>query len=139
VTWASKAVDYDAPDLAARVRALAPGGVDVAFDHLGLASCRLSFGLLAPGGRLVSSRVAGLRHPDTAGPITLVAVFLQLIARLTLWNLAPDARRASFYDFWAGHLMGLTAFRRRFHDDLTAVLVLRGQGPSPRTSPRAFH
>jgi NADPH:quinone reductase-like Zn-dependent oxidoreductase len=133
VTWASKAVDYDAPDLA-------PGGVDVAFDHLGLASCRLSFGLLAPGGRLVSSRVAaGLRHPDTAGPITLVAVFLQLIARLTLWNLAPDARRASFYDFWAGHLMGLAAFRRRFHDDLTAVLVLLGQGPSPRTSPRAFH
>jgi NADPH:quinone reductase-like Zn-dependent oxidoreductase len=110
-----EAVDYDAPDLAARVRALAPGGVDVAFDHLGLASCRLSFGLLAPGGRLVSSGVAaGLRHPDTAGPMTLVAVFLQ-------------------------HLMGLTAFRRRFHDDLTAVLALLGQGPSPRTSPRAFH
>ena len=122
-------IDYAAPDLAARVRALAPSGVDAAFDHLGLDSCRLSFGLLAPGGSLISYGVAaGLKDPSTAGQMTLITVFLQLVAQLTLWNVLPNARHASFYDFWAGHMVGLTAFRRRFHQDLTALLGLLAQG-----------
>lgn len=43
-------LDYNAPDLTAQVRALAPQGVDAAFDHLGPASARRSFGLLGGGG-----------------------------------------------------------------------------------------
>ncbi|WP_424952139.1 medium chain dehydrogenase/reductase family protein [Deinococcus sp.] len=121
-------MDYNAPDLAARVRALAPDGVDAAFDHLGLESCRLSFGLLAPGGSLISYGVAaGLKDPSKSGLMTLIAVFLELIGQLTLWNVLPNARHASFYDFWAGHMVGLTAFRRRFHDDLTTLLGLLAQ------------
>ena len=122
-------IDYDAPDLAARVRALAPGGVDAAFDHLGLDSCRLSFGLLAPGGSLISyGTAAGLKDPSTAGQTTLITMFLQLIGQLTLWNVLPNLRHASFYDFWAGHMVGLTAFRRRFNTDLTALLGLLAEG-----------
>ena len=122
-------IDYNAPDLAARVRALALGGVDAAFDHLGLDSCRLSFGVLAPGGSLISYGVAaGLKDPSKAGLMTLITVFLGLIGQLTLWSVLPNSRHASFYDFWAGHMVGLSAFRRRFHEDLTALLGLLAEG-----------
>jgi len=122
-------VDYSTPDLAARVRTLAPSGVDVAFDHLGLVSCRLSFDLLAPEGRLISYGVASeLRSGRKASLFTLITIFLQLLAQLTLWNVLPNSRRASFYDFWAGHRVARTTFRRRFQDDLTALLGLLHQG-----------
>ena len=122
-------VDYATSDLMARIRALAPGGVAAAFDHLGLESSRLSFGLLAPGGSLISyGTAAGLNDPSRAKLTTLITVFVQLIGQLTLWNALPNARHASFYNFWAGHTVGLGAFRRRFRDDLTAVLNLLAQG-----------
>src|SRR6266571_1350816 len=39
-------IDYRDPDLAARIRELAPGGVDAVFDHLGGASVTRSYRLL---------------------------------------------------------------------------------------------
>lgn len=117
-------VDSHAPDLAARVRDLAPGGVDAAFDHLGLESARVSFGLLARGGALISyGNAAALNGTDS-----VVGVFVKLLARLTLWNALPNTHRAAFYNFWAGHSVGRAAFRRRFRQDLTAVLGLLEQG-----------
>jgi NADPH:quinone reductase-like Zn-dependent oxidoreductase len=43
-------VDYRTEDIPARVRELAPGGVDAVFDHVGGRSVLDSWNLLAPGG-----------------------------------------------------------------------------------------
>jgi NADPH:quinone reductase-like Zn-dependent oxidoreductase len=46
--------DYNDPDLGRRARELATGRVDAVFDHFGMASARISFGLLVRGRALVS-------------------------------------------------------------------------------------
>ncbi|MFB9991197.1 medium chain dehydrogenase/reductase family protein [Deinococcus oregonensis] len=117
-------VDYGAPDLAARVRALAPGGVEATFDHLGLESARTSFSLLARGGRLICYGAASGLNDSTS----VVRLFVAMISQITLWNVLPNSHRVSFYNFWGGHTIGLTAFRRRFQTDLTALLSLLEQG-----------
>ncbi|SMB82793.1 medium chain dehydrogenase/reductase family protein [Deinococcus hopiensis] len=126
-------VDYSARDLAARVRNLAPGGVDAAFDHLGLESTHVSFSLLARGGSLIAyGNAAALNGTDS-----MVSVFVKLMAQLTLWNALPNTHHVAFYNFWAGHSVGRAAFRRRFHQDLLAVLDLLEQGAiTPRIAAR---
>jgi len=114
-------VDYDDPDLAARVRELAPGGVHAVFDHVGGASIARSFSLLAPGGRLVSYALL----KDT-GP--MVPAFLALLAQLTWLNLLPNGRRAGFFDVWGGHLLHPRRFRAHLREDLAAVLDLLAGG-----------
>jgi synaptic vesicle membrane protein VAT-1 len=47
-------IDHRAEDVAARVRELAPGGVDAVLDPLGPSSLPTSWRLLAPGGTLIS-------------------------------------------------------------------------------------
>lgn len=56
-------LDYRTPDLADQVRALAPGGVDAVFDHIGGRGLDAGWSMLARGGSLVSfdSSVAGYR------------------------------------------------------------------------------
>ena len=117
-------VDYDASDLAARVRALAPRGVDAAFDHLGLKSARFSYSLLAPRGPLVCYGTAAAL--DETG--SLIPMFLRLLAQVGLWNILPNSHSATFYNFWGGHLVRPTAFRRRFQQDLQQLLDLVTQG-----------
>jgi len=51
-------IDYRDPDLAARVRELAPCGVDAVFDHLGGASVTRSYRLLNRTGTLVAYSIA---------------------------------------------------------------------------------
>ncbi len=43
-------IDYNALDLTEPIRAVAPDGVDAAFNHLGRESARMSYGLLKSGG-----------------------------------------------------------------------------------------
>ncbi|MFJ9150787.1 medium chain dehydrogenase/reductase family protein [Streptomyces sp. NPDC102270] len=121
-------VDYRAPDLAARVRALAPDGVDAAFDHLGGASVTLSYRLLNRTGTLVSYSIAAAL--DGTRPILLD--FLPLLAKLAFWNHLPTRRHASFYDVWAGagkpDSAKREAFRGRTRTDLTHVLNLLRDG-----------
>lgn len=117
-------VDSRAPDLAAQVRRLAPDGVAAAFDHLGLTSARTSFALLARGGTLVSYGTAAI----LGGSRSLVREFVELLGQVALWNLLPNTRRASFYNFWAGRSVAPAAARRRMAQDLTAVLRLLAQG-----------
>ncbi|WP_327022939.1 NADPH:quinone reductase [Micromonospora sp. NBC_01739] len=50
---AAEAIPYDAPDLAARLRAAAPEGIDVHLDTSGHNDLRLAVDLLAHGGRIV--------------------------------------------------------------------------------------
>ncbi|CAM5368589.1 hypothetical protein SANTM175S_00398 [Streptomyces antimycoticus] len=81
-------LDYRDPDLPGRVRALAPGGVDAVFDHIGGEGILDSYRLLARGGTLVSYGTAATR--DIPGSSR--APVLKLLARLTLWNLLPNGR-----------------------------------------------
>jgi NADPH:quinone reductase-like Zn-dependent oxidoreductase len=117
-------IDYHDPNLAERVRELAPTGVDAVFDHLGPASFPTSFGLLAPGGTLVAYGSATRLDDHNS----MIVMFVGMLARLYSWNLLPNKRRANFYNFWAGHALSLRKFRQRQHADLTAVIELLTQG-----------
>lgn len=114
-------VDYNAPDLSARVRELAPGGVDAAFDHIGGDSLKRSYRLLAKNGTLVSYSLL-----KETGP--MIPAFLTMLARLAWWNRLPNGHAASFYNVWTGHTLRPARFRARLHTDLTAVLGLLADG-----------
>jgi NADPH2:quinone reductase len=117
-------IDYNDPQLADRVRQLAPRGVDAVFDHLGGPSFERSFRLLAPGGTLVAYGMAAQRD-DTSN---MLGTFLGVYGRLALWSLLPNRRRAFFYNFWGGKVIQPKRFRRRLASDLTCVLSLLAQG-----------
>ena len=117
-------IDYADPDLSARVRELSPRGVDAVFDHLGPTSVRNSFELLDRGGTLVAYGIAADLDKTTA----LVPIFLGLLAQLALWTALPNTKRASFYDFWEGMLIGAAAAKRRRREDLAKVLGLLSAG-----------
>lgn len=116
-------VDYADPALETRVRELAPSGVDAVFDHVGGDGIRASFRLLARGGTLVSYGSAASKNEAGASqkPILL------LVGRLMWWNAAPNSRRATFYNFWAG-ARRRRAFQSRLREDLTEVLKLLAEG-----------
>jgi NADPH2:quinone reductase len=120
-------VDYNAPDLAVCVRALAPEGVDAAFDHLGLKSARISYSLLGRGGSLICYGNAALLKDTRLSGTSMIWVFLKLLTRLSIWNIPPNSHRATFYNFWSGHFLRPAAFRRRFRQDLEKVLELLSQ------------
>ncbi|MFJ5306994.1 medium chain dehydrogenase/reductase family protein [Streptomyces sp. NPDC088350] len=121
-------IDYRDPELAARVRELAPDGVDAVFDHLGGASVTLSYRLLNRTGTLVSYSIAAAL--DDTRPVLLD--FLPLLAKLAFWNYLPTQRHASFYDIWAGagkpDSAKREAFRARIRTDLTHVFGLLRDG-----------
>ncbi|MFQ1002354.1 zinc-binding dehydrogenase [Modestobacter sp. SSW1-42] len=110
-------VDYRDPDLATRVHELAPAGVDAAFDHIGGASVRRSYSLLAPRGTLVSYALLKDRGP-------IVPAFLALLGQLAWWDVLPNGRAATFYNVWSGHCLRPARFRARLRADLSAVLHL---------------
>jgi NADPH:quinone reductase-like Zn-dependent oxidoreductase len=118
-------VDYRAGQVPARVRELAPDGVDAVFDHVGGRSVIDSWHLLAPGGTLISYGSASTRD-DTGSKQWPV---LKILARTWLWNALPNGRRAHFYNIWAGRPLNKGGFRARLRTDLTEVLaaVLRGE------------
>ncbi|MET8848926.1 medium chain dehydrogenase/reductase family protein [Amycolatopsis sp. NPDC004625] len=116
------ALDYRG-DVPARVRELAPGGVDAVFDHVGGPGIVDSFRLLAPGGTLVAY---GSASTVNTGGNPKPAV-LKLLARLLWWNVLPNRRGAHFYNVWGGK-RNLARFRARLAEDLTAVFALAAKG-----------
>ncbi|MDI5939164.1 zinc-binding dehydrogenase, partial [Micromonospora sp. DH15] len=59
-------VDYRAPGMYHRIRALTPDGADAVFDHVGGPGVARSWGLLRKGGTLVSYGTAGtVASPDS--------------------------------------------------------------------------
>jgi NADPH:quinone reductase-like Zn-dependent oxidoreductase len=110
-------VDYRTGDVAAQVRALAPGGVDAVFDHVGGRSVADSWRLLAPGGTLVSYGSASTRDDEGSKQWPV----LKLIARLWVWNVLPNGRGATFFNVWAGRTLAKNRFRARLRADLTQV------------------
>ncbi|GAB7192657.1 medium chain dehydrogenase/reductase family protein [Kineococcus sp. NUM-3379] len=116
-------VDYADPDVPARVRELAPEGVDAVFDHVGGPGIVASWKLLRRGGTLVAYGTASTR--DQAGNAMLPV--LKLFGRLLLWNALPNGRRAHFYNIWAGKKNAAT-FRARLAEDLGRVFALLADG-----------
>ncbi|MET3899763.1 2-desacetyl-2-hydroxyethyl bacteriochlorophyllide A dehydrogenase [Devosia sp. UYZn731] len=117
-------IDYADPDVAARVRELSPRGVDAVFDHLGPSSVKQSFALLDQGGILVVYGIAADLDKNTA----LVPRFLGLLTTLALWTALPNGRRALFYDFWEGMLIGKAEAKQRRRADMAKVLARLASG-----------
>jgi NADPH:quinone reductase-like Zn-dependent oxidoreductase len=118
-------VDYRTEDIPARVRELAPGGVDAVFDHVGGPGLTDSWHLLAPGGTLVSYGSASTRDDSGSKQWPM----FKLVGKVMLWNILPNRRHAYFYNLWAGKSLSKSRFRARLHADLAAVLaaVQRGE------------
>ncbi|MFJ8944161.1 medium chain dehydrogenase/reductase family protein [Streptomyces sp. NPDC102395] len=126
-------VDYRAEDMAARIRALAPGGVDAVFDHVGGPGIVDSWRLLAPGGTLVSYGSASTRDAEGSKQTPV----LKLLGRVWLWNALPNRRRAYFFNVWAGRALSETRFRARLRADLTEVFAALQRGEiTPRVAAR---
>ncbi|WNV87882.1 medium chain dehydrogenase/reductase family protein [Umezawaea sp. Da 62-37] len=121
-------IDYRDPDISARVRELAPDGVDAVFDHLGGASVSVSYKLLNRTGTLISYSIAS--KLDDTTPVLLS--FLNVLTKLAFWNHLPTGRHASFYDVWSGAGKPGSAkrdeFRARIRTDLTHVFTLLRDG-----------
>jgi NADPH:quinone reductase-like Zn-dependent oxidoreductase len=116
-------VDYRNDDVPARVRELAPDGVAAVFDHVGGPGIVDSWRMLARGGSLVSYGTASTR--DVPGNPRLPV--LKLLARLTLWNVLPNGRRATFFNLWAG-ARKRDRYRADLRRDLGDVLGLLQKG-----------
>ena len=117
-------VDYSDPDLAARVRALVPAGVDAVFDNVGGAMTRTAWTLLAPGGTLVTYSII----TAVSGTGGLMAPFLKAIGQALVWSALPNGKSAMFYDLWAGHRLRPARFRRHLEADLGRVFALVADG-----------
>ncbi|MEV4628164.1 medium chain dehydrogenase/reductase family protein [Micromonospora sp. NPDC049523] len=117
-------IDYRTEDIAARVRVLAPGGVDAVFDHVGGRGILDSWQLLAPGGTLVSYGSASTR--DDTGSKQLPV--LRLLGRVWLWNALPNGRHAYFFNIWAGRALAKNRFRARLRADLSQVFAALQRG-----------
>ncbi len=119
----ARAVDRRDPDMYARIRELAPEGVDAVFDHVGGPGLADSFRLLAPGGTLVSYGTASTRDAGGGAWTPVLALF----ARLILWNTLPNRRGAHFFDLWKGS-RSPERYRRLLAQDLGAVFALLAEG-----------
>jgi synaptic vesicle membrane protein VAT-1 len=91
-------IDYRAGDVPARVRELAPGGVDAVFDHVGGQSLVDSYALLADGGIVASYGSASTLRDEGHW----LRPYLWMIGRFTGWQLGRlvgrgRGRRATFY------------------------------------------
>ncbi|MEV0740054.1 medium chain dehydrogenase/reductase family protein [Streptomyces sp. NPDC050549] len=126
-------IDYRTPDLAARVRDLAPRGVDAVFDHVGAASTVRSWRLLAPGGTLVSYGSASTRDDEGSKQLPV----LKILGRVWMWNALPNGRHAYFFNVWAGRALNKNRFRAQLRTDLSQVFAAVERGEvTPRIAAR---
>jgi NADPH2:quinone reductase len=91
-------IDYRAGSVPAAVRALAPGGVDVVFDHVGGQSLPDSYSVLADNGILINYGSASTLRDEGHW----LKPYFGTIRRLGTWRLArllgrARGRRATFY------------------------------------------
>jgi NADPH:quinone reductase-like Zn-dependent oxidoreductase len=114
------AIDYRSEDVPARVRELAPDGVAAVFDHVGGPGIDESWRMLARGGSLVSYGTASTK--DVPGNPQIPV--LKLLAKLTVWNVLPNGRSATFFNLWKGARFGRERFRAQLREDLGQVLEL---------------
>jgi NADPH:quinone reductase-like Zn-dependent oxidoreductase len=127
-------VDHRSEDVPARVRELAPDGVQAVFDHVGGDGIVDSWRMLARGGTLVSYGTAVTK--DLPGNPRLPV--LKLLGRLTLWNVLPNGRRATFFNLWAGKRLRPARYRAQVRADLSDVLALLADGTLTAQIARRF-
>ena len=127
-------VDYRNEDVPAAVRRHAPDGVAAVFDHVGGPAIADSWRMLARGGTLVSYGTASTK--DLPGNPRLPV--MKLLGKLTLWNLLPNGRSASFFNLWAGKRLRPARFRSEMRSDLSQVLSLLAQGAISAQIARRF-
>lgn len=127
-------LDYRHDDVPVRVRELAPGGVAAVFDHVGGRGIVDSWRMLAPGGTLVSYGTASTR--DVPGNPRLPV--LKLFARLLVWNLLPNGRRAMFFNLWAGKARNPDRYRAELREDLGQLFKLLAAGEITAQVARSF-
>ena len=63
---------------------------------------------------------------------------LKLLARLTVWNLLPNGRRATFFNLWAGKARHPDRFRAELREDLGQVFALLAKGEITAQIARPF-
>jgi NADPH:quinone reductase-like Zn-dependent oxidoreductase len=127
-------LDYRDPDVLARVREIAPDGVAAVFDHVGGPGIVNSWRMLGRGGTLVSYGSASTK--DVPGNPRLPV--LKLLARLAVWNLLPNGRRATFFNLWAGKARHPDRYRAELRTDLGAVFDLLAKGEIVAQVARTF-
>lgn len=132
-------VDYTRGDVLQAVRALAPGGVDAVFDHVGGDSLGSSYAMLRPGGFLINYGNAAALNRKRA-PIWDFLGFFALKAR---WAMKPGRRRMTFFDVWgrgtfgADRLFRPRRFWREFREDLSKLVeLLRAKKLTPQIARR---
>ncbi|MDA5140665.1 medium chain dehydrogenase/reductase family protein [Streptomyces sp. AD681] len=117
-------VDYHDPDMYARIREIAPDGVDAVFDHVGGAAIEDSWQLLRRGGTLVSYGTAASKNEEGNSQLPV----LKLFARLNAWNAMPNGKSAHFYNLWGGKRRCQKTWQQRMTEDFTQVLRLVADG-----------
>jgi NADPH:quinone reductase-like Zn-dependent oxidoreductase len=120
----AEVVDARDPQMYARIRELAPDGVDAVFDHVGGPAIHDSWSLLRRGGTLAAYGTASSKNKEGNSQLPV----LRLFARLLLWNALPNGRRAFFYDFWAGKSRHPERYQAQQAEAFARVLDLLGTG-----------
>jgi NADPH:quinone reductase-like Zn-dependent oxidoreductase len=108
-------LDYREPNLADRVRELAPGGVAAVFDHAAGPGLQQSWRSLGRGGTLVVYGSASTL--DDQG--WRMRPYVETIGQLLWWRALPNGRRTSFYGIRQD---------KNFDADLATVLELLRTG-----------
>jgi synaptic vesicle membrane protein VAT-1 len=126
-------IDYRTEDVPARVRELAPGGVDVVFDHLGGDSLQVSYDLLADGGLVVNYGSATTLDEKNHWLVP----YLRTMRRFAGWQVGKllgraRGRRAAFYYVKAG-----AAFNRALPEVYRLVAAGELDPPIDRRMPMA--
>ena len=100
------------------MRELSPSdGVAAVFDHVGGPGIDDSWRMLARGGSLVSYGTASTK--DVPGNPQVPV--LKLLAKLTVWNVLPNGRSATFFNLWEGDRFRRDRFRAQLREDLGHV------------------
>ena len=106
-------IDYRRENFVEKVKRLAPGGIDFAFDGLGWQSFKRSLKTVKPGGLLIAY---GFSNAVKEGKSALILDFI----RFKLMSILPGSRRKTFYS--------ITDLRSRhpdwFADDLNRLFEL---------------
>jgi NADPH:quinone reductase-like Zn-dependent oxidoreductase len=125
-----KSQEYTSDRVFEYIRALAPNGVDVVFDHVGGASLRSSYDMLRPGGLLLSYG----NTSASKGTGSVWWPFLSFFGLKALWSFRPGRRRMTFFDVWgrgsfgADHMFRPRRFWREFREDLGQLVELLRRG-----------
>ena len=118
----AKAIDYNAPDLAAAIRDASRGGVDAAFDAIGGKSWTASWKALAKGGKLVGYGLQDFLDSG-AGSLNAIASFGRLLALYPLLGRFMG-KSTSFYNI----LQRRWKFPQEYREDAIAVLRMIADG-----------